>query len=51
VQGRVVELRYFAGLTLEETAEVMSISRATVARHWATARLWLKRRIEQGRTG
>ncbi len=50
VQSRVVELRYFAGLTMEETAEVMEISRATVGRHWATARLWLKKRIQDERT-
>lgn len=40
-QGRVVELRFFAGLTVEETAEVLGISPATVKRDWATARLWL----------
>jgi RNA polymerase sigma factor (TIGR02999 family) len=40
-QSRVVELRFFAGLTVEETAEVLSISPATVKRDWATAKLWL----------
>lgn len=45
-QGRVVELRYFGGLTIEETAEVMGISPATVKREWGTARLWLMRQIE-----
>ena len=45
-QGRVVELRYFGGLTIEETAEVMGISAATVKREWATARLWLLQKIE-----
>jgi RNA polymerase sigma-70 factor (ECF subfamily) len=40
-QGKVVELRYFGGLSIEETAEVMGISAATVKREWATARLWL----------
>jgi RNA polymerase sigma factor (TIGR02999 family) len=45
-QGRVVELRYFGGLTIEETAEVMAISPATVKREWTTARLWLLQQIE-----
>ncbi len=45
-QGRVVELRYFGGLTIEETAEVMGISPATVKREWSTARLWLMQQIE-----
>jgi DNA-directed RNA polymerase specialized sigma24 family protein len=42
----VVELRYFGGLTIEETAEVMGISPATVKREWGTARLWLMQQIE-----
>ena len=46
-QGRIVELRYFGGLTIEETAEVMGISPATVKREWATARLWLRREIRK----
>jgi RNA polymerase sigma factor (sigma-70 family) len=45
-QGRVVELRYFGGLSIQETAEVLSISPATVKREWNTARLWLLRRLE-----
>ncbi len=48
-QSRVIELRYFVGLSIEETAEVMSISTATVKREWSTARAWLFR--ELGRTG
>jgi RNA polymerase sigma-70 factor, ECF subfamily len=44
-QCRVVELRYFAGLTIEETAEVLKISTATVKREWAIARAWLYQRI------
>jgi RNA polymerase sigma factor (TIGR02999 family) len=40
-QGQVVELRFFAGLSVEETAEALGISPATVKRDWATARLWL----------
>ncbi len=43
-QGRVVELRFFAGLSVEETAEALRISRATVKRDWATAKLWLLQR-------
>jgi RNA polymerase sigma factor (TIGR02999 family) len=45
-QARVVELRYFGGLTVEETAEAMEISPATVKRHWAMARAWLKLQLE-----
>jgi RNA polymerase sigma factor (TIGR02999 family) len=45
-QARVVELRYFGGLTIEETAEAMGISPATVKRDWGTARLWLMRQIQ-----
>ena len=44
-QARIVELRYFGGLTVEETAEVMGTSPATVKRHWAMARAWLKRAL------
>ena len=44
-QARVVELRYFGGLTIEETAEVLRISPATVKREWSTARVWLYDRI------
>lgn len=44
--ARVVELRYFGGLTVEETAEAMGISPATVKRHWAMARAWLKVQLE-----
>jgi RNA polymerase sigma factor (TIGR02999 family) len=41
-QERIVELRYFGGLTLDETAEVIGISTATVKREWAIARAWLR---------
>lgn len=44
-QGRIVELRCFGGLTVEETAEVLEISPATVKREWSTARLWLMHQI------
>jgi RNA polymerase sigma factor (TIGR02999 family) len=40
-QGRLVELRYFGGLTIEETGEAMGLSPATVKRQWAVARAWL----------
>lgn len=45
-QARVVELRYFGGLTIEETAAALDLSVATVKREWSTARLWLKRALE-----
>lgn len=44
-QCRVVELRYFAGLTIEETADVLKISPATVKREWTIARAWLYQKI------
>lgn len=44
-KSRVVELRYFGGLTVEETAEVLQISSITVIRHWNLARAWLKREV------
>ena len=45
-QARIVELRFFGGLTVEETAEALGISPATVKRHWAVARAWLARELE-----
>jgi RNA polymerase sigma-70 factor (ECF subfamily) len=44
--GKVVELRYFGGLTVEEVADVMGTSPATVKRQWALARAWLKRSLD-----
>jgi len=44
-QSRIVELRFFSGLTVEETAEVLSISTATVKRDWSMAKAWLHREI------
>ncbi len=41
-QARIVELRYFGGLTIEEAAEVLKISSATVVREWTIARAWLR---------
>jgi len=44
-QSRIVELRFFTGLTIEDTSEVMGISPATVKRDWTSARAWLHREI------
>ena len=45
-QSRVVELRFFGGLSIEETSVVLEISPATVKREWATARAWLQREMK-----
>ena len=47
-QSRVVELKFFGGLSTEETAEVLRISPSTVKRDWVTARAWLYRELERG---
>ena len=44
-QARIVELRFFGGLGIDETAEVVGVSSATVKREWRTARAWLRREI------
>lgn len=44
-QARLVELRYFAGLTIEATADVLGVSPATVKREWTTAKAWLRREL------
>ncbi|MFN7948674.1 MAG: sigma-70 family RNA polymerase sigma factor [Blastocatellia bacterium] len=46
-QSRIVELRYFGGLSIEETAEVLGISPATVKREWTMAKAWLHREISK----
>ena len=46
-QAEVVELRFFAGLTVEETAEVMGISPATVKRWWTLSKAWLRREMHR----
>lgn len=46
-QARIVELRYFSGLTLEETADALHISRATVASDWRMAKVWLYRELRK----
>jgi RNA polymerase sigma factor (TIGR02999 family) len=45
-QARIIELRYFGGLSVEETAEALNISPATVKRHWTVARAWLLRALD-----
>ena len=47
-KSRMVELRFFGGLSLEETAEVMGVSEATVTRQWRTTRAWLHRELDKG---
>ncbi len=47
-QARIVELRYFAGLKIVETAEVLGVSARTVKREWMMARAWLRREIQRG---
>jgi len=44
-QEKIIELRFFAGLSIEDTSEVMQLSPATVKREWATARAWLYREL------
>lgn len=45
-QARVVELKYFGGMTLDETADILDVSRETVKRDWQIARAWLRQRLE-----
>lgn len=45
-QSRIVELKFFGGLSIEETAEVLGIGHATVEREWKSARAWLRRQLE-----
>jgi RNA polymerase sigma factor (TIGR02999 family) len=47
-QSRLIELRFFGGLSIEETAVVLGVSPATVKREWATARAWLQRELKKG---
>jgi RNA polymerase sigma factor (TIGR02999 family) len=47
-QSRLVELRFFAGLSIEETAEVLGVSPATVKREWVSAKAWLYREMSRG---
>ena len=50
-RSQVVELRFFGGLSVEETAEVLQVSRHTVMRDWTLARTWLFRELRRGATG
>jgi RNA polymerase sigma factor (TIGR02999 family) len=47
-QARIVELRFFGGLSVEDTAEILDLSTATVKREWASAKAWLRREMAQG---
>jgi len=47
VQSRIVELRFFGGLSIEETSKVINLSPTTVKRYWATARLWLHHQMSK----
>jgi RNA polymerase sigma factor (sigma-70 family) len=47
-QGRLVELRFFGGLSVDEAAEALQVSAATVKREWSTARAWLLRELGPG---
>ena len=47
-KGQVVELRFFGGLTVEETAEVLKVSPETVRRDWKLAKVWLLRELSRG---
>lgn len=47
-QGKLVELRYFGGLSTEETAEAMGLSLRTVEREWTTAKAWLRAQLAEG---
>ena len=47
-QVQIVQMRYFGGLTIEETAQALDISEATVKREWTLARAWLKRELSKG---
>ncbi len=50
-QGRIVELRFFGGLTVEETARALEVSPATVKRDWTMAKAWLTREMQRGSGG
>jgi RNA polymerase sigma factor (TIGR02999 family) len=47
-QGQIVELRFFGGLSIDETALVLGVSSAMVKREWITARLWLRKELTRG---
>ena len=49
MQGRIVELRYFTGLSIPETAEAVGASESTVKREWIVAKTWIRRRLLEGK--
>jgi RNA polymerase sigma factor (TIGR02999 family) len=50
MQGRIVELRYFSGLSIPETAEAVGASESTVKREWIVAKTWIRRRLLEGKS-
>ena len=50
-QGRIVEMRFFGGLSIEEIGEVLGVSRSTVKREWNVAKAWLTRQMKRGSRG
>ena len=50
LQGRIVELRYFTGLSIPETAAAVGVSESTVKREWVVAKTWIRRRLLEGRS-
>ena len=49
IQGRIIELRYFTGLSIPETSDALGISESTVKREWTVAKTWIRRRLMEGR--
>jgi RNA polymerase sigma-70 factor, ECF subfamily len=49
MQGRIVELRYFSGLSIPDTAEATGVSESTVKREWIVAKTWIRRRLLEGK--
>jgi RNA polymerase sigma factor (sigma-70 family) len=50
MQGQIVEMRYFSGLSIPETADALGISESTVKREWVVAKTWIRRRlVESGK--
>jgi RNA polymerase sigma factor (TIGR02999 family) len=49
LQGRIVELRYFTGLSIPETADAVGVSESTVKREWIVAKTWIRRRLTEGK--